>query len=470
MIPFDEVAVLDRNSEFRGVPPASLMENAGKGTAKVIEDRFTDRNVIFICGTGNNGGDGYVAARYLSDRLDKSTITAYLLKGAESVRTDIARQNLDRLECQVTEDLDWDDVEDEVVVDCLLGTGIKGDIREPYRSEIEKINSLDNPIVSIDIPSGLGADIQVKPDITVTFHDVKVGMKKDNCGEIIVKDIGIPSEAEMYTGPGELLLYPRPEDDSHKGDNGVLLIVGGGPYTGAPVLAGMGAYRAGVDLVHLAVPSEVSDIIAGYSPSSIVHPLEGSELTERHVEDVKKLADICDAALIGPGLGTKNGTKRAVRMIYDEVEIPMIIDADGLKALKDHDLKGKDKVVLTPHRGEYKILTGFQGDITDSADEFAQENEITLLLKGEDDFITDGERHKWNDFGTPAMSVGGTGDTLAGIAGALLAKGCSAFDAARLAAYINCRAGEIAFDDLRWGLLPEDISDRVPEVFNDIER
>ncbi len=460
MIPFTEVAVLDRNSEYRGVPTSQLMENAGKALAEEIDARYPKGPVLFICGTGNNGGDGYVAARYLSE-WRAANVMVYLIKGKDAVNSQMAEKNLEKLECEVIEDMPGEIPGGYILIDGLLGTGIQGTVREPYRSVIERINRSDDPVISIDIPSGLGADIRVKPDHTVTFHDIKEGMNAENSGEIIVRDIGIPPEAEDHTGPGELLLYPRPGTGSHKGDNGKLLVIGGGPYTGAPALAAMAAYRTGADLVHIAVPSSISSVVAGYSPSFIVHPLEGDELDGSHLERILEISETCDAILIGPGLGDKENTLSTVRKIVETVKKHVVIDADALKSFKD--ILPKEGSIITPHHNEFKMMAG---DL--SADDYARRSRVIVLLKGEEDYITDGERSKINDFGTAAMTVGGTGDTLAGVVGALLAKGLTAFNAARLGAYITARAGEFAFDKTNWGLMPEDVSESIPLVLKEL--
>jgi len=464
MLQFEEVGVLDMNSEYRGVPAGELMENAGKRLAEEIENRYPDRSVLFICGTGNNGGDGYVAARYLSEWRGKEDVTVFLVKGVEGIRSELARKNLDRLECRVLDDLDEGSMRGSVIVDAMLGTGIKGSIREPYRDIIKTVNKIGSIVVSVDVPSGLGADIQVRPELTVTFHDKKIGMDEDDCGEIVIKDIGIPEEAERFTGPGELLLYPRPGHGSHKGENGTLLIIGGGPYTGAPALAAMAAYRTGVDLVHLAVPSSISNVVAGFSPSFIVHPLEGKILNEDHIEKISTISKGCDAILLGPGLGEEPKTLEACRAILKDVEIPVVIDADGLKASADDISILPRETILTPHRGEIKLFSETDTSGEEIADRLTEEYGLTVLLKGEVDYITDGERKKWNDFGTPAMTVGGTGDTLAGVTAGLLSKGMDPFDAARLGSYITCRAGELASEDVGYGLMPEDITEKIPKV------
>lgn len=473
MLPFEEVAVIDRNSKYRGVPPEELMENAGKGLAEVITKRYSKRPVILFCGTGNNGGDAYVAARALTEEWGKEYITVYLIKGKKNVRSSIARKNLDKLDPDtiVEKDLDQLQVRDKsIFVDALLGTGVKGQIREPYSSVIDKTNEYPNHVISVDVPSGLGSDLTVKPDLTVTFHDLKEGMSQDNSGEIIVKDIGIPEKAVDHTGPGELLLYPKPKSGSHKGENGELMIVGGGAYIGAPVLSAKAAYRTGADLVHLIVPSSISNIIAGFSPNFIVHPVQGERLKSQHVDEILKLSEKYDSMLIGPGLGDEKETLKAVKETIKKVENPLLIDADALKACKDKNIEFNSDTILTPHRGEFEILTSGQKDkaLKEKADDFARENNITLLLKGKIDYITDGENQKRNDFGNEGMTVGGTGDTLSGVIGALMSKGLHSFKAARLGAYMTCLSGDKAFDEYSWGLLPEDIIEKIPKSLNDI--
>ncbi len=466
MIPFDEVAITDRNSQFRGVPPLELMENAGKSLAEEIHKRFPDSKILFYCGIGNNGGDGYVAARYLQGWMGGENITVYLIKGRDAVRSDIALKNLDRLDCEVIQYTPGDLYDQHIKVDGILGTGITGRIREPYRAVINDLNRSKAPVISIDIPSGLGADIQVKPSLTVTFHDLKEGMSSDNCGEIVVRDIGIPEKAFMYTGPGEMLLYPRPGKDSHKGENGKLLIIGGGPYTGAPALAASAAYRTGADQVYLAVPSGIAHVIAGYSPNFIVKPLEGDILTEAHLADLIRLAKDCHAVLLGPGMGTARETETLVKGFTGCCKVSMVLDADALNLLDGEELNLKTEAVITPHRNEFELLTGMYAHST-NADDYARWKHLTVLLKGRVDYITDGTRSKWNDFGTAAMTVGGTGDTLAGVVSALLSKGLRPFDAARLGAYITTRAGELAFQSKSWGLLPTDITESIPSILKE---
>ncbi len=470
MLSFEEVSVIDRNSEYRGVPPFQLMENAGKSLAEEIMKRFSERPIIFFCGTGNNGGDAYVAARYIAEEWSGKKINIYLIKSEENVRSEIARKNLEKIDPSLTVDKDLDQVQivdESIFVDALLGTGIEGKIREPYRKIIEKMNESSNTVISVDVPSGLGADIAVRPDLTVTFHDVKKGMSRKNSGEIVVKDIGIPEKAVEYIGPGEMHLYPRPKERSHKGDNGKLLIVGGGPYIGAPVLAAKAAYRTGADLVFLVVPSAISDTVAGFSPNFIVHPVQGDRLNPSNFDKIVYLSEECDSMIIGPGLGSDESTLEAVKKIIENLDIPLLVDADELKECKDRSIDFDSETVLTPHRGEFEMLVSGQGykDIEKKSKEFARENKVTVLVKGKIDHVTDGENHKRNDFGNEGMTVGGTGDILSGVVGALMSKGLSPLKAARVGVFMTCYSGDKAFKERSWGLVPEDIIEKIPESF-----
>ncbi|MBS3781458.1 MAG: NAD(P)H-hydrate dehydratase [Candidatus Thermoplasmatota archaeon] len=471
MLSYKEVPVMDKNSEYRGVPPEELMENAGRRLAEAITKKFSERPVLFICGTGNNGGDAYVAARYLTKEWDKTKVKIYLVRGEEDIRSDIARKNFEQLDCKIKDEIIWSEIgRKTILVDALLGTGVKGKIRQPYRGIIENINEVENPVISVDVPSGLGSDMSVRPDLTVTFQDKKEGMSVENSGEIEVVDIGVPKEALTHTGPGEMLLYPKSKEDSHKGENGELLIVGGGPYTGAPTLAAMAAYRTGVDLVHLMVPASISEVVSGYSPNFLVHPLEGEHLVENHIDKILKLSRECDSIIIGPGLGEDKRTLDTVSKLVGELDIPMLIDADGLKAIRDGKTEFSPNVVLTPHRQEFEMLADDKEkdrELQRRADDFAKRNSVVLVVKGKVDYITDGERYRWNDFGNEGMTVGGTGDTLSGVIGGLMSKRLEPFNSARLGTYMTCRAGDIAFEELRWGLTPVDITKRIPKTFKD---
>ena len=469
MLPAKEFRVLDINSESLGVPTGFLMENAGRAVAEVAWEKWGGGlKVIVLCGPGNNGGDGFVAARYLKER---NQVSIALAKPIDQIRTDIAKDAYEAVKDMVIPIEKVDLSHYNVVVDALLGTGVTGRVQEPYARLIDLINESQAKIVSVDVPSGFGGDKMVKPVLTVTFHDAKEGMSEANSGEIVIKDIGIPAEAALYTGPGEFVYYPIPAPDSHKGDNGRLLVVGGGPYTGAPALVGMGAYRVKVDLVQLAVPERAYIPVASYSPNFIVRELEGKRhLAKKDADEIEELLLWSDALVIGPGLGDDRETAEAIEDVIEACNKPIVIDADAITVVSKDLSILKDKVgILTPHAGEFKRLTGVplpmdpEGRMQQTQD-LAKRTGMTVLLKGRIDVIASAERVKLNRTGNAGMSVGGTGDVLAGIAGALLARGVRPFDAARLAAYVNGAAGDLAYQELGYCLLATDVADRVPKV------
>ena len=469
MLPVKEFSVLDINSESLGVPTGFLMENAGRAVAEVITERFgSGGRVVVLCGPGNNGGDGFVAARHLKDRNKVSIILA---KPNDAIHTDISRDAFEAVKDQVVPLEGVDLSSYDVIVDALLGTGVRGRVQEPYSRIIDLINESQAKVVSVDVPSGFGGDKLVKPALTVTFHDSKEGMSEANSGEIVVRDIGIPVEAAMYVGPGEFVYFPLPAPESHKGDNGRLLVVGGGPYTGAPALVGFGAYRIKVDLVRIAVPERAFVPVASYSPNFIVHELSGRRhLVKKDVDDVEELMPWSDAMVIGPGLGDDKETSEVIEDAIRVWNKPMVIDADAIAVVaKDLSILQGKTGILTPHAGEFKRLTGVPLPMDSEsrmsqAQELAKRTGMTVLLKGRVDVIACADRVKLNRTGNAGMSVGGTGDVLAGIAGGLLSRGVKPFDAARLAAFVNGTAGDIAFQEMGYCYLATDVADRIPRA------
>jgi NAD(P)H-hydrate epimerase len=472
MIPFEEVKVLDRNAEHLGVPTSQLMENAGRAIADTLQDSFQipGKKVVFICGTGNNGGDAFVAARMVDD---KCATTVLLVKPREDVRSELSKVNLDKYNGDVVVGPDSVSSQIEsadIIVDALLGIGVRGEIREPLRSVIDSINNSGKPVLSVDVPSGLGSDRAVRPTVTVTFHDTKIGMDEKNSGKIVKVDIGIPKDADRFTGPGELVYYPRPAVESHKGQNGLLLVVSGGPFTGAPALVGLAALRAGCDLVRIATPERVWRVVASFSPAFIVRPLVGDFLNPGNVNDLLEIAQHVDAAVIGPGLGLEDDTMEAVREFVPKLDIPFVLDADGITAMAENlsSIRGK-KCIVTPHSAELERLCGEEPprdveERTRFVDSFSRENGFTVLYKGPVDVIAGEGRVKLNRTGNEAMTVGGTGDVLAGICGSLLARNVEPFNAARIGAFVSGHAGDVAFEKLSYGLTPTDVVSEIPGV------
>jgi len=305
--------------------------------------------------------------------------------------------------------------------------------------------------------------VAVDADRVVTFHDEKPGLSTLDAA-VTVADIGIPAAAERYVGPGDLLGLGR-DPDSHKGDNGEVLVVGGGPYAGAPTLSALAALRAGADLVRVACPESVASEVQGFSPNLIVRPLPGDCVTSSHVDRVASLAADNDVTVVGPGLGGGDEAEAFVRGFLGGYEGQAVVDADALRVVPDVDTDAE--LVCTPHRGE---LVGMGGETAADADEraelvraFAAEIGHTLLVKGPVDIVSDGETVRLNRTGNPGMTVGGTGDVLAGAVGALTAV-TDPVRAAAIGAYVVGRAGDAAADANGNGLTATDVSDRLPEA------
>lgn len=471
MLTSREVAVLDANAAALGVSRQQLMESSGAAVARTVQEvSSTGDHITIVAGRGNNGGDGLVAARYLSDR----EVSVRLLGRPETIQTEIARDNWRA----VTEmDIDAVAVPDSaalelgqpaVIVDAMLGTGITGSLREPERTAAERINDSSAPVVSVDVPTGVDADTgeaagaAVTADRIITFHERRVGL--DDWENVTVADIGIPEAAAKFTGPGDRLRLQR-EPDVHKGECGRLLIIGGGPYVGAPVLAGLGAYRAGADLVRLAVPETIADAAQSYAPELIVDPVSGSRITPDHVSDLVESASSRDVTIIGPGLGSHEETRRACREFLSEFSGKAVVDADALSDISA--IETNASLLCTPHQGELREMGGPSAgnwrERAEAVETFARELGQTLLVKGQYDIISDGETTRVNRTGSAGMSVGGTGDVLAGVAGALFAV-LDPVHAGALAAFANGRAGEQVADESGHGFIPSDLVSAVPQA------
>ena len=475
MIPLSEVRVLDGNAEALGVSVAQLMENAGQAVAAAVAPIAADGRVVVLAGPGNNGGDGLVAAQKLgaevlvpfgpdgwkSDLARKWARDAHVRYGASEAEVDAACARA------------------AVVVDALLGAGLEGALRAPYDAWARVLAKHAAKVVAVDVPTGLGTPTSYVPARTVTLHDIKEGMTRENSGEISIAPIGIPEDAARYTGPGEYALYPAGRYDQHKGEGGIVLVIGGGPYTGAPAVAGLAALRAGADLAIVLTPERAWQTIAAYSPNLVVRPLNGADL---NFDDPANRVTLnswlkkARAVVLGPGLGLMAQTQKSVHHVLARAAqegVPLVLDADALTALAERKELLSSNVVLTPHAREFKTLTARELP-ADPAERGAIAREETAklgagacLLKGPVDAITDGARVKLNATGHAAMSVGGTGDALAGVVGALLSKGLSPFDAARLGARLLGEAGERAVDRRSWGVVATDVVDAVAEVLRE---
>jgi hydroxyethylthiazole kinase-like uncharacterized protein yjeF len=476
------MAAIDANCEYLGVKSLQLMENAGASVAVSVKNKVKSGRVVIIAGKGNNGGDAFVAARHLSGYDTK----VCLVGRKEEIKTQEARHNWNVLEktmiplIQITDSTGFDPNllrNADIIIDGIFGTGVKGKIREPESSVIDVINESDAFVISVDVPSGFdpdGGEFEkcVHADLTLTFHKMKAGMLStdayESTGEIKVVDIGIPFEAEFFVGPGDIEPFQKRPPTSHKGDAGRVLVIGGGEYSGAPALCALGALRGGADIATIAAPKNVSDIIASFSPNLIVRALSSDRLVEDDIPVISELIRKHDVVVMGMGLGTSEETLSAVRKI-----IPLcrkaVIDADALQPFLVPLLHRN--IIITPHAGEMKRVSGVdvpknEKERIDFVKNFAKQNQVIVLLKGAVDMISEGVEVRANRTGNPGMTVGGTGDVLAGLTGALFSKH-DAFEAACAAAFINGAAGDLAFAEYGFGLLATDVIDNIPKVMKE---
>ncbi len=488
-----ELAILDHNSEYLGVSTLQLMENAGRSVADEVEARFGKGvSVTVYGGTGRNGGDGMVAARHLAGRGFK---VRFLLIGDERLICDASvLSNWSALKA-----MDWTvrleayhdsstipKADSDVIIDAMLGTGTHGRLRQPFLQAVHALNGSGGFKIALDVPTGIDSDTgevlgeAVRANLTVTLHALKRGFSrsKQYWGEVKLVDIGIPPEAAIYVGPGDVAAASKVRPaDSHKGQYGRLLVIGGSEiYSGAPALVALAAYRIGVDLVNVAAPEKAAQAIASYSPSIITIKLPGSNLTRRHLRTLDEHILKATSIVLGPGLGLAQETVSAVRRVVSfaiKRKKPLLIDADALKAIGRVKRRVFDEsVLMTPHSKEFACLSGKDP----SNDLMARMNDVRelaslsggiILLKGSTDIISDGIRMKLNRTGNPGMTVGGTGDVLSGVIGGFMAQGFEPYKSAIAGAFVNGAAGDMAAEDLGHHLTPMDLIQFIPRILTD---
>jgi hydroxyethylthiazole kinase-like uncharacterized protein yjeF len=485
----EEMRDVDRLTIERGIPGLVLMENAGCRVVDVLREAFgplSEHRVVVVCGKGNNGGDGFVVARQLFTRELCRELTVLELFEPETLTGDakVNREMLVACGCTVMRELPKAAHLATVVVDAILGTGLTGAANGPALEGIRLINGL--PLakrVAVDIPSGLASDAPsapgefVKADLTVTF----TAAKRSQClspsyewmGKLIVAPIGTPTavfnEFKLnQTTPDDIrYLFARRARSSNKGLFGHVLVAGGSVgKSGAPLMTGLAAYRTGAGLVTVASPSGSSN-----RPELMMEPL-------RDAVQVLELLKKMTVLAVGPGLGTNDETIRFVKMVYEQADVPAVVDADALNALAGalrRTTKAKIRI-LTPHPGEMARLTGksvkeVQADRLGVAQNLASQSGAAVVLKGDRTVIAFPDGETWvNPTGSPALAKGGTGDILTGIVAGLVAQHPKEWKPAVVAAvWLHGRAGELA--GARWGdesAMATDLLDYLPEAMNEV--
>jgi NAD(P)H-hydrate epimerase len=502
-----EMRAVDAHAiEDAGVPSLDLMERAGAGLARVVADAADGRGPVrVVIGKGNNGGDGLVVARLL--REDGHEVDVLATGDVNELEGD-ARANLDRLPGDAPIDFAVAALDGSaVIVDAMLGTGFEGEPRAPMAGAIEAINELragggdaaaagagTKPapiVVACDVPSGVNAStgevvgVAIEADVTATFHGPKIGLYvepgKSHAGRVEVIEIGIPRAAPKPQIAGliserSLNLIPRRARSGNKFKSGTVLIAGGAAgMTGAPTMAALSAMRTGAGYVQLVVPKPAETVIDLRLMEAMTHgvPDEHGAHTEAGADKVLELADRAGAIVLGPGIGKSDGAVAFARRVAREVEIPLLIDADGLNAHAEQlDLIAQRcaPTILTPHDGELGRLLGIESSAVgehriEHARNVATQTGAIVVLKGDDTLVVPPEGPiAVNPGGSPALGTAGTGDVLSGLIGALLAKGMDPFDAACAGVFAHGRAGRVAADRIGADhVVAGDVIDALPD-------
>ncbi len=448
----DGMRAVDRWAiEEQGIAGEQLMEAAGTALAEAVAEMAPQGPVRIVCGKGNNGGDGHVAARRLT-AMGFEVEAVDLWSGA------------------VPDDLNAWLAGSGAVVDAIFGTGFEGAPREPARAAIEAINRCGMPVVACDIASGVAASsgevegVAVEADVTVSFHGAKLGHRiapgKWHTGELRVVPIGIPAgaPAEPAGGtiePAVLALAPRRGPRSTKFSSGQVAIAGGSRgLTGAMRMSSVAAIRAGAGYATVIVPADLEAVFEVGQPEvmSIRCPGDRGCLAPMATQTVLRAFEPAAAGLLGPGMGRDPGTFELAREVVGAIEAPLVIDADGLNAFAGQlqRLAAREApTVLTPHAGELGRLLERDSEQVAAhrlacAREAAREADAVVVLKGDDTIVSDGERVAVNAISAPALATAGTGDVLSGMTAALLARGLEPFAAACAAVVAHARAGRDA--------------------------
>jgi NAD(P)H-hydrate epimerase len=476
----------------RGIAGLDLMERAGVGLARATAAAAGAGPIRVVCGKGNNGGDGLVAARLL--REDGRRVDVLAVGDLSETKGD-ARANLDRLPGDPPRPFAAGELDGSgAIVDAMLGTGFEGAPREPVASAITAINEADAAVVACDVPSGVNASTgevaadAVRADVTATFHGPKVGLYVDpgkgHAGRVEVVEIGIPRDAPRPQRAGlisEAVLAqvpPRPRAGT-KFKSGVVVVAGGARgLTGAPTMAALAAMRTGAGYVQIAVPESTEHIFGlklleamtrGLAEEDGAHSPEG-------VEAVLELCEKAGALVLGPGIGRTDGALEWAREVARRAPVPVLIDADGLNAHAGRLESLRERpapTVLTPHEGELGRLLGVdsgevQGARLACAREAAERSGSVVVLKGDDTIVAlPAGTAAVSPGATPALATAGTGDVLSGVAGALLAKSMEPFEAAAAAVLAHARAGRVAADRIGANhVIAGDVIEAMPEAMS----
>jgi len=501
-------AIDSATSERFGVPSLTLMENAGAAVAEhVLTHHTATRRIVIFCGKGNNGGDGFVAARRLHQK--GKTVQVILLADPSELKGDAAamygKLPVAAIIVHSSEELKSDRVRlslpADLYLDAILGTGFKPPVSGLYADAIAVLNAVHAPVIAVDIPSGADADamspqkgIMARADSIVTFTAARPAhvFSLLTAGPTYVAGIGSPAEAIVSSLQLNVitardfapLLDPRPAE-SNKGNYGHVLVIGGSVgKAGAAAMAGISALRAGAGLATVATPKSVLPTVAGFHPEVMTEPLPETDvgtIAANAVDRLEALAKGKSVLAIGPGISRFPATAGLVRTLVAKSELPIVLDADGLNAFEGHsvELNGKGRLlVITPHPGEMARLAGcsvadVQKDRLGAARKFAGEHGVLVVLKGHRTLVVQPDGEAWaNPTGNPGMATGGTGDILTGMVAAMIAQHPNdALLAVLAAVHLHGLAGDVMSETVgEHSLVATDLVQGLPDAFDRAQR
>lgn len=499
-----EMREIDRvSSERFAVPSLTLMENAGRAVAQFVMSNYSraERITVF-CGKGNNGGDGFVAARLLHEAGKK--VVVILLADAVDLRGDaasmFARLPMSAIRVTSIGELETPKVQDafkaDLYLDAILGTGFKPPVSELYAAAIGIMNASTVPIVAVDIPSGANADSVTAEKGTIARAHAVVTFTAPRpahvfgvlaTGPTLVAEIGSPQEAitsalklNLITARDIASLVANRVAESNKGSYGHVLVVGGAlGKAGSVAMAGMAVLRAGAGLSTVATAKSALSTVAGFHPEIMTEPLPetgAGTISLGAWDALEELAKKKTVLAIGPGISQQPETSELVRQLVARIEVPIVLDADGLNAFDGcaEKLNGKGRtLVITPHPGEMARLAGMsipdvQKDRLKVARKVASEHELIVVLKGHRTLVVKPDGEAWvNTTGNPGMATGGTGDILTGMVAGLIAQNPKdAFTAVLAAVHLHGLAGDVMRESVgEHSLVATDLLQGLPEAF-----
>lgn len=498
---------LEEKAVQAGTSYSELMENAGLAAAQILREKAAGAYFVILCGKGNNGGDGYVAARHLSSW--GAQVCVVLIQGEPE--TELANQMFLQINREQIQVLDWKKEPDEIktqvygadyVLDAMYGIGFRGSLPENLFPLLDAVETSGAHVLALDLPSGVACDTgevlgrSMKAAQTVSFTALKpahlIEPGRSFCGTVTVVPVGISKElldketASLFTieEKDASLLFKQREQNTNKGTYGTLLSVcGSRGMAGAAMLAARAALRSGVGLLNMAIPAELYPVVAGVLPEPVFTILEHERngvICEEDSAILNQRMLSASAVLLGCGIGTSAFARSLLRRVAACTSVPLVIDADGINLLAENiDILKTVRVpvVLTPHPGEmarllHSTTEQVQAHRLEYAKCFAQEHGVTLVLKGSGTIVANADGRVFvNTTGNPGMAKGGSGDVLAGIIASFIAQGTPPYWAAVFGVFLHGLAGDRCAKRLsQRGMLPSDMIEELPLLFSEFEQ